>query len=91
MVPQERIKIMIDEKEIAKRVIEMRTNGKDYGLVELPGFKIWCNNKSSAGANEDAIDSMLSMSMFLLPGEIVSINEKDYNEIYEEIVEELNE
>jgi hypothetical protein len=80
---------MTDDIEIAKRVNDLQLKGKDYGLVELPGFKEWCNKKSSLGGNEAAIDHMLAMSMYLLPEEVSSVTDEDFDEIYEDIVGDL--
>ncbi|MCW3110297.1 MAG: hypothetical protein JWQ09_4803 [Segetibacter sp.] len=77
------------DRDIAKKVHDMQAKGKDYALVGLPGFLEWSNKKSSSGGNEAAIDHMLAMSMFLLPEEILSVSEDDFNEIYYDIISEL--
>jgi len=80
---------LADDREIAKRVDDMQAKVKDYALVELPGFREWCNKKSSSGGNEAAIDHMLAISMFLLPKEVFSVNDDDFDDIYEDIVGDL--
>ncbi len=80
---------MNDDKKIATAALDMQARGKDYGLTVIPGFKDWCSKKSLEGGNEAAIDHMLAMSMYLLPEEVASVTEEDFEEIYEDIVDEI--
>jgi hypothetical protein len=80
---------MKDVKEIAKHALEMRTKGKDYSLPQIPGFKEWAEKKSLAGGSEDAIDSMFSLSMYLLPEDLAEVTDDDFEEVYEEIVDDF--
>jgi len=78
-----------DDINKAKLAHEMRTRGKDFAVVTLPGFSEWAQRQSGSGGNEAAIDHMLAMSMFLLPEEVALVTDADFDEIYQDLVEEL--
>ncbi len=81
---------MTDHKDIAKRTLDMQARGKDYTLPQIAGFKEWAENKSLNGGSEDAIDSMFSLSMYLLPEEALAVTDSDFDEMYEEIIEDFD-
>ncbi len=80
---------MQDDKEISMQALDVQSRGKDYSLPEIPGFKVWAEKKSLSGASEDAIDSMFSMAMYLLPEEVAAVTDDDFNELYEEIIDDF--
>jgi hypothetical protein len=81
---------MTDDKEIAKHTLDMQARGKDYSLPQITGFKEWAEKKSSDGGSEDAIDSMFSLSMYLLPEEALALTDEDFDEMYDEILDDIN-
>ena len=80
---------MIDDREIVAQNLDLKARGKDYALTELPSFLQWCNEKSIRGGNESAIDHMFAMSMYLLPEEVSVISNTDFDELYENIIDDL--
>jgi hypothetical protein len=81
---------MKSPKEIAEEALLLQREGKDYVLTEIPSFKQWYENKSKNGGNESAIDHMFAMSMFMLPCELADVSDEDFNEIYEDILSDLD-
>ena len=81
---------MADDQEIARKAERIRNEGKDYAMGKIPGFMEWCEKKSSAGCAEAVLDHMLGMSMFLLPEDLAEINENDFEEIYEDILSDID-
>lgn len=76
---------MSDHKDIALRAQAMQTRGRDFGLIELPGYEAWSNRKLTEGESPALIAHLDAMSMFLLPEDVSDVEEADYEELLEDL------
>ncbi len=82
---------MTDERELVQRNLEMQQGGRDFALIELPGYSQWAERKIEEGESEAVIAHMDSMSMFLLPEEAEKVSEQDFECLLEEIRDEVDD
>lgn len=81
---------MSDDREIARRSLDLRARARDYRLVDIPGHMKWSTGKLAAGEPEALIAHMDATSMWLLPEEIDGVSEQVFEEMLEELRAEID-
>jgi len=64
-------------------------NETDVRLVDIPGYVEWSNKKLESGGSADVIANLDSICMWLAPEEVGSIPPSEFDEIYQEVLEEI--
>ena len=75
----------MDDREIARRSLDLQQRGQDYPLVTIPGYMAWSERKIKEGESDALIDHLDAMSMFLLPEEVTNVTDADFDELLEEV------
>ena len=78
---------MATDREIAQRVKDLQTRARDYALTELPGYAEWSNKKLDDGESPAFIENLDARSMWLLPEELNTVSEADFEELLADIKE----
>lgn len=80
---------MKTNEEIAVSAIDLQRRGRDYGLIEIPAYMPWSERKLLEGESEALIAHLDATSMWLLPEQLPSITESDFEELLSELKETL--
>ena len=76
---------MADDREIARRALDLQDRAKDYAMSQIPGYSEWSERKLAQGESEAFILNLDAQSMWLLPEDLVTITEADFEEMLQEI------
>jgi hypothetical protein len=71
---------MVDDREIARRVLDNQVRAKDYAMGEVPSYSEWSNRKLVEGESEALIANLDARSMWLLPEEFAAVTEGDFED-----------
>ncbi|MFZ6779650.1 hypothetical protein ACO0LD_22700 [Undibacterium sp. Ji83W] len=82
---------MKSDKEIATQAIDLQRRGRDYALIQIPAYELWSNKKLVEGESEALIAHLDATSMWLLPEEVQSVTESDFEELLSDLKESLGE
>jgi len=80
---------MEQDREIAHRVLDLQARARDVGLVEIPAYEQWSKRKLLEGESPALIAHLDAMSMFLLPEEVATVTEDEFEELLDELRTEL--
>jgi hypothetical protein len=72
---------MRDDREIARRALDLQARSRDYRIVDLPGYMEWSKRKLAEGESPASIANMDASAMWLLPEEAATATEADYEEM----------
>lgn len=75
----------MDDKEIARRSLDVQKRGVDVRLVDIPGYMEWSKRKLREGGNEAFIAHLDATSMWLLPEQMGTLSESDFDEMLDEV------
>jgi len=76
---------MSDDQEIARRALDFQARARDYALVSIPAYQEWSERKLNEGESPALIDNLGATSISLLPEEIGSVSESDFEEMLAEL------
>jgi len=76
---------MADDKEIVRQALDFQGRGRDYRLLDVPGYMEWSRRRLREGVSEALIAHLDATSMCLLPEELSTVSE----EIFEEMLGDL--
>jgi hypothetical protein len=62
-----------DNREIARRSLDLQARAKDYALTQIPAYREWSRKKLEEGESEAFVAHLDAMSMWLLPEEVPSV------------------
>jgi hypothetical protein len=77
-----------DDREIARRSLDLQARARDYALVEIPTYQEWSERKLEQGESDAFIAHLDAMSMSLLPEEVATVNESDFEELRADLKEQ---
>lgn len=80
---------MTSDRDIARHAADLRERARDVGLVEIPVYTRWSERKLREGDSPALIAHLDAMSMFLLPEDIASVTEAEFDELLEDLRGEL--
>ena len=78
---------MSTDKEIARRAIDFQARARDYGLSEIPGYAQWSERKLNEGESPAFIAHLDATSMCLLPEQLNSVGEAEFDELLADLKE----
>jgi len=74
-----------DDREIARRALDLNARAKDYALVQIPAYRQWSKRKLEEGESEAFIAHLDAMSMWLLPEEVPAVGESEFEELLADV------
>ncbi len=80
---------MNDDREIARRSLELQTRACDFRLMDLPGDMTWSERKLKEGESPAYIAHLDATSAWLLPEEAANMTERDFDEVLTDLKAEL--
>lgn len=82
---------MPDDRELARSALRLQEEGKDYPMMKVPGYAAWAQRKLDEGESPALIAHLDATSMFLLPEELGSVGEEAFEELLQDLREEVEE
>jgi hypothetical protein len=76
---------VVDDREIARRVLDDQDRAKDYAMCEVPSYSEWSNRKLAEGESEALIANLDARSMWLSPEELTAVSESDFEEMLSDL------
>ena len=73
-----------DDASIAKRSLEMQKHARDIPLLDIPAYRSWSKRKLNEGVSEAIIAHLDATAMWLLPEEIATVTDDDFDELLED-------
>ena len=80
---------MSDDREIARRNLDRQARARDYPLAAIPGYSEWSERKLKEGESPAFIAHLDAMSMWLLPAEVATVGEAEFEELLAEVKEDV--
>jgi hypothetical protein len=80
---------MDSDEEIARRAVDFQKRGRDFFLLDIPGYREWAKRKLSEGGNEELIANLDARSMWLLPEDVNSVTTDDFDEMFDDLKSEI--
>ena len=80
---------MADDRDIARRALDMQVRARDFRLLDLPGYVAWSKRKLAEGQSEALIAHMDATCMCLPPEDVENISVHDFEEMFEEMFDDL--
>ena len=81
---------MPSDEEIARRSLDMQKRARDYSLTEIPGYMKWSEGILAEGGNEAFLANLDARSMWLLPEELDTVSTDIFDELLEDIKNEVD-
>ena len=81
----------MDDKEIARRALDMQARGRDYRLMDIPGYMKWSQRRLSEGVSPALIAHLDATGMFMLPEEIDTVSEQEFEDMLEDVQREIGD
>jgi hypothetical protein len=81
---------MVDDRDIARRSLDLQARARDYRMSDLPGYMEWSERKLAEGESDALMANLDAHSAWLLPEDAARMSEQDYNEMLEELRAELD-
>ncbi len=80
---------MSDDREIARRSLDIHARARDYRMLDLPGYMEWSERKLGEGELPAYIVHLDATCAWLLPEDAAKMTEKDYDELLENLKADL--
>jgi hypothetical protein len=78
-----------DEREIARRALDFQARARDYAFVLIPSYREWSKRKLEEGESPALIANLDARCMWLLPEEVADVSESEFEELLEDLKEEI--
>lgn len=82
---------MSDDQEKARQMLDRQKRAKDVPLITIPGYMEWSKRKVKEGESEAFIANLDALGMWMLPEEVSTVGEADFEEMLEELKAALEE
>jgi hypothetical protein len=82
---------MSDDREIARRSLDLQARARDYRLVDIPGYMHWSQKKLAAGESQALIAHLDATSMWLPPEDIGHVSEQVFDEMLDDLRAEFDD
>ncbi len=76
---------MADDREIAKRTLDLQARARDFRILDLPGYMAWSKRKVAEGELPGFIAHLDATSAWLLPEQAANMTECDYEEMLQDL------
>jgi hypothetical protein len=79
-----------DERALVRRALDFQARAKEYPLISIPAYAEWSKRKLEEDESLFALIAHLdSVSMVLRPEEVAGVSESDFEELLEELKEDV--
>ena len=82
---------MADDQEVARRALDLQARARDYALASIPAYQEWSERKLNEGESPALIANLDATSMSLLPEEMASVGESDFEEMLADLKRTIGE
>jgi hypothetical protein len=79
-----------DDTVIAKRSLDMQSRARDVPLVQIPAYIPWSRRKLTEGASAALIAHLDSTAMWLLPEDIATIGDVEFDEMLTDLQKQMD-
>ncbi len=79
------------EQERARRALDLQARAKDVPLSQIPAYKKWSERQLESGTSDALIAHLDATSMWLLPEEVAKVSEADFDEMLQDLMDEIGE
>ena len=69
----------------------LQTEEAHVPLMDIPGFEIWSQQKLATGESESLIAHLKATTIWLLPAEVETVSESEFEEFLEDLKASLAE
>lgn len=80
---------MPDDREIARRSLDLQSRAHDFRMIDLPGYMDWSKLKLVEGESPALIAHLDATSAWLLPEDAAKMTSQDYEEMLDDLKVEL--
>ncbi len=80
---------MPSDQDVAKRALDLQARGRDFRLLDIPSYVRWSEARLAQGESETLIAHLDATAMFLLPEEVASVPEEDFEELLQDLKNEI--
>lgn len=80
----------MDDREIVQRAVDLQKRGRDYRLMDIPGYMEWSRRKLDVGESDALIAHLDATSMFLLPEDVSKVTDAEFDGLLEELHREFD-
>jgi hypothetical protein len=81
----------MDDREIARHALDLQNRGRDYRLLDIPGYMAWSRRKLEEGVSDALIAHLDATGMWLLPEDVAKVTDADFDDLLEQLVADLGE
>lgn len=82
---------MTEDRDIARRALDMETRARDFRVAKLAGYMAWSKRKLAAGESVALIAHLDDMSIWLLPEDAEKITEQEFEEYLADLKSDLGD
>jgi hypothetical protein len=82
---------MPDDRDTARRALDMQGRARDVRMMELPCYMVWSKRKMAEGESEALIAHLDATSMWLLPEDAAKITEHDFEDLLDDLKAEFGD
>jgi hypothetical protein len=72
---------MPNDREVARRALDLQARAKEYALVSIPAYQEWSKRKLEEGESPALIANLDATGMWLRSEEVASVSESDFDEM----------
>ena len=80
---------MTEDKELARRALDLQARAKDYPFVSMPAYQHWSKPKLHEGESPALIAHLDAMTLYLLPEELPNVSVTEFEELLADLKSEV--
>jgi hypothetical protein len=80
-----------DDREIARRALDLQARARDYALISIPAYREWSKRKLDEGGSFALIANLDARCIWLLPEELADVSESLFEELLADLKEAIGE
>jgi len=81
----------MDDREIARRSLDLQNRGRDYRILDIPGYVAWSERKLKEGVSDALIAHLDATDMWLLPEDVAKVTDADFDDLLKGLTAEFGE
>lgn len=81
----------MDDQERVRRALLLEKEGRDYRMMDVPGYTAWSERKIREGESGALIAHLDATSMWLTPDGLSAVSEAEFEEMLEDLKETIGE
>ncbi len=79
-----------EDSTIAKRSMDFQVKARDIPLPQIEAYRSWSKRKLDEGVNAALIAHLDATAMWLLPQEITTVGDNEFDELLEELQQSVD-